>query len=76
MPDDKTVVLGLVTTKVAEPESPDLLNEISEVDQWARLELVVNTAREIWVDYSPNWLWAFSIGWHRFLIADRFERLA
>jgi len=78
VPDDKTVVLGLVTTKLPDLElSQDLIlrikeaakymplenmclspqcgfsstfhgNEISEDDQWAKLELVVNTAREIW----------------------------
>ena len=80
VPDDKTVVLGLVTTKLPDLEfSRDLIqrikeaeqylplenmclspqcgfsstlhgNEISENDQWAKLELVVNTAREIWGD--------------------------
>jgi 5-methyltetrahydropteroyltriglutamate--homocysteine methyltransferase len=80
VPDDKTVVLGLVTTKRAELESQDLLigrieeaakhvpldnlclspqcgfsstvhgNEITEDTQWAKLELVVNTARQVWGD--------------------------
>lgn len=78
VPDNKTVVLGLVTTKVPELESRQALiqrvkeaeqyvplenlclspqcgfsstvhgNEISEDDQWAKLELVIETAREIW----------------------------
>ncbi len=80
VPADKTVVLGLVTTKVADMESPDELarrvdeaaryvplenlclspqcgfsstvhgNEISADTQWAKLETVVNTARQIWGD--------------------------
>jgi 5-methyltetrahydropteroyltriglutamate--homocysteine methyltransferase len=80
VPENKTVILGLVTSKVAELETPDLLkrrvdeaarympkahmglspqcgfsstvegNEITADDQWAKLELVVNTAREIWGD--------------------------
>jgi 5-methyltetrahydropteroyltriglutamate--homocysteine methyltransferase len=80
VPPTKTVVLGLVTTKVATLESSQELiqrvkeasryiplenlclspqcgfsstvhgNQISEADQWAKLELVVNTAREIWGD--------------------------
>lgn len=80
VPDNKTVVLGLVTTKVGtlEPQreliqrvneaanymslenvclSPQCGfsstvhgNEITEDDQWRKLELVVNTAREIWGD--------------------------
>lgn len=80
VPDDKTVVLGLVTTKLPQLESRrDLIqrikdagkymplenmclspqcgfsstlhgNEISENDQWSKLELVVNTAREVWGD--------------------------
>jgi 5-methyltetrahydropteroyltriglutamate--homocysteine methyltransferase len=78
VPENKTVVLGLVTTKRAELEpQPELIkrvkaasvyvpldhlclspqcgfsstvegNEITAEDQWAKLELVVNTAREIW----------------------------
>jgi 5-methyltetrahydropteroyltriglutamate--homocysteine methyltransferase len=80
VPPTKTVVLGLVTTKVAALESANELiqrvkeaaryvplenlclspqcgfsstvhgNQISEADQWAKLERVVNTAREIWGD--------------------------
>lgn len=80
VPDRKTVVLGLVTSKVPELESKqDLIqrvkeaskyislenmclspqcgfsstvhgNELTEDDQWAKLELVINTAREIWGD--------------------------
>ena len=80
VPDDKTVVLGLVTTKLPTLElSRDLIqrikeagqymplenmclspqcgfsstlhgNEISEDDQWAKLELVVKTAVDIWGD--------------------------
>jgi 5-methyltetrahydropteroyltriglutamate--homocysteine methyltransferase len=80
VPDHKTVVLGLITTKVARLESAQELiqrvqeaaryvslehlclspqcgfsstvhgNQITEDDQWAKLELVVNTAREIWGD--------------------------
>jgi len=78
VPQNKTVVLGLVTTKMAVLESQQGLmqrvneaaryvplanlcispqcgfsstvhgNQITEADQWAKLELVVNTAREIW----------------------------
>jgi 5-methyltetrahydropteroyltriglutamate--homocysteine methyltransferase len=78
VPDGKTVVLGLVTTKNSNLESRDDLrrrvdeaarymplehmclspqcgfsstvegNEITEEDQWAKLKLVVETAREIW----------------------------
>jgi 5-methyltetrahydropteroyltriglutamate--homocysteine methyltransferase len=78
VPNHKTVVLGLVTTKVAALESRQELiqrvqeaaryvplehlclspqcgfsstvhgNQITEAGQWAKLELVVNTAREIW----------------------------
>jgi 5-methyltetrahydropteroyltriglutamate--homocysteine methyltransferase len=80
VPNGKTVVLGLVTTKAGKLESrEDLMrrveeaarymplahmclspqcgfsstvegNEITEQDQWAKLELVVQTAREIWGD--------------------------
>ncbi|MDX1437082.1 MAG: 5-methyltetrahydropteroyltriglutamate--homocysteine S-methyltransferase [Anaerolineales bacterium] len=80
MPDDKTAVLGLVTTKVAALESKDDLkrrideaaqymsadqmclspqcgfsstvdgNQISEDDQWAKLNLVIETAQEVWGD--------------------------
>lgn len=78
VPDNKTVVLGLVTTKLAQLETSDELkkrvdeaakymplehmclspqcgfsstvhgNELTESDQWAKLELVVNTANDIW----------------------------
>jgi len=80
VPDNKTIVLGLVTTKVGKLEAADALkrrveeaaeympleqmclspqcgfsstvhgNEITEDDQWAKLELVVNTAHDIWGD--------------------------
>jgi 5-methyltetrahydropteroyltriglutamate--homocysteine methyltransferase len=78
VPPNKTVVLGLVTTKVGDLESTDELkhrveeaarympvenmclspqcgfsstvhgNDISEANQWAKLELVVKTAHQIW----------------------------
>lgn len=78
VPPNKTVVLGLVTTKVSELESADDLkrrvdeaahyvplenlclspqcgfsstvhgNNITEANQWAKLERIVSTAREIW----------------------------
>jgi 5-methyltetrahydropteroyltriglutamate--homocysteine methyltransferase len=78
VPPNKTVVLGIVTTKVGELETQDDLkrriddaarympienmclspqcgfsstvhgNDISEANQWAKLELVVNTARDVW----------------------------
>jgi methionine synthase II (cobalamin-independent) len=78
VPKGKTVVLGLVTTKIGKLEARDDLirrvndagrfmpmeqmclspqcgfsstvegNEITEDDQWAKLQLVVETAREIW----------------------------
>jgi len=78
VPKGKTVVLGLVTTKIGELEARDDLvrrvneagrfmpmeqmclspqcgfsstvegNQITEDDQWAKLRLVVETAREIW----------------------------
>lgn len=78
VPDNKTVVLGLITSKVGTLESQDELvtrikeaakympiehmclspqcgfsstvhgNEITEADQWAKLELVVDTARKVW----------------------------
>lgn len=78
VPDDKIVVLGLVSTKVPQLESPAVVaarvdeasryvplerlclspqcgfsstvegNEITHDDQWAKLELVVDTAQEIW----------------------------
>jgi 5-methyltetrahydropteroyltriglutamate--homocysteine methyltransferase len=80
VPNKKTVVLGLVTTKTGTLESRDDLlrrvdeaaaympreqmclspqcgfsstvegNAITEEDQWAKLRLVVDTAREIWGD--------------------------
>ena len=80
VPKNKTVVLGLVTTKVGELEPQQEViervheaaqyvplenlclspqcgfsstvhgNEITHDDQWRKLELVVNTAREIWGD--------------------------
>ena len=78
VPNNKTVVLGLITTKDGTLESQQGLierieaaakymplenmclspqcgfsstvhgNEITEDDQWAKLELVVNTANEVW----------------------------
>lgn len=78
VPDHKTVVLGLVTTKLADLESRRELtrrveeaaryvpldhlclspqcgfsstvegNQITEDDQWAKLELVSQVAREVW----------------------------
>lgn len=78
VPDDKTVVVGLVTSKTGDLESKDELikrvyeaakymsldnmclspqcgfsstvhgNELTEDAQWAKLELIVNTAEEIW----------------------------
>jgi 5-methyltetrahydropteroyltriglutamate--homocysteine methyltransferase len=80
VPKGKTIVLGLLTTKVGKLEPrEDLLrrvdeagrymplsqmclspqcgfsstvegNEITEDDQWAKLRLVVETAREVWGD--------------------------
>jgi len=80
VPKEKTVVLGLVTTKVGALETPDALiarvkeaaqymplenmclspqcgfsstvegNQITEEQQWAKLRLIVDTAREIWGD--------------------------
>lgn len=80
VPENKTVVLGLITSKVPQLESPKEViqriedaskyvplanlclspqcgfsstvhgNEITEDDQWAKLELVINTAREVWGD--------------------------
>jgi 5-methyltetrahydropteroyltriglutamate--homocysteine methyltransferase len=78
VPEDKTVVLGIVSSKIGtlEPKG-DLIkrineaaqymplenmclsaqcgfsstvhgNEITEDDQWAKLDLIVNTAREVW----------------------------
>src|SRR5438045_8024589 len=78
VPKNKTIVLGLVTTKVGTLESRDDLvrrvneaasfmrldqmclspqcgfsstvewNELSEEQQWAKLRLIVETAKEIW----------------------------
>jgi len=78
VPDNKTVVLGIVSSKLPELESQSSLierineaanymplenmclstqcgfsstvhgNNITPEDQWAKLELVVNTAREVW----------------------------
>jgi len=80
VPKHKTVVLGLVTTKVGALESRDGLitrikeaaqfmplenmclspqcgfsstvegNQISEAEQWAKLRLIVDVAREVWGD--------------------------
>jgi 5-methyltetrahydropteroyltriglutamate--homocysteine methyltransferase len=80
VPQDKTVVVGLITTKTGELEDQDTLlkriheaanymsldnmclspqcgfsstvhgNELSEEQQWAKLALVVDTARQIWGD--------------------------
>jgi 5-methyltetrahydropteroyltriglutamate--homocysteine methyltransferase len=80
VPANKTVVLGLITSKIGDLESQQELiqrvneaakyvpmerlclspqcgfsstvhgNEITQDDQWAKLELVVNTARTIWGD--------------------------
>ena len=84
VPDHKTVVLGLVTTKLAALESPRELirrideaarhvpldhlclspqcgcsstvegNDITEDDQWAKLELVSRIAREVWGDRAAS----------------------
>ena len=84
VPDHKTVVLGLVTTKLPALEPPlglmrriedaaryvplDHLclspqcgfsstvegNEITEADQWAKLELVRCVAREVWGDEAAS----------------------
>lgn len=78
VPDNKTIVLGLVSSKTPELESVDALashideatafidgdqlclspqcgfsstlegNELSEADQWAKLERVVATAQQVW----------------------------
>jgi 5-methyltetrahydropteroyltriglutamate--homocysteine methyltransferase len=78
VPNDKTVVLGLVSSKVAELEDPDHLhhriseasryvplenlalspqcgfastaegNLLTEDDQWRKIELVVDVARQVW----------------------------
>jgi 5-methyltetrahydropteroyltriglutamate--homocysteine methyltransferase len=80
VPDNKTVVLGLITTKRPELEAKQGLikrieeaskyvpldhlclspqcgfsstvhgNEITQDDQWAKLGLAINTAREVWGD--------------------------
>jgi 5-methyltetrahydropteroyltriglutamate--homocysteine methyltransferase len=80
LPASKTVVLGLVTTKVGELEDKDTLkrridaaavyvplerlclspqcgfssthhgNALSHDEQWRKLELIVETAREVWGD--------------------------
>lgn len=80
VPEDKTVVLGLVTTKLDQMETKDELksrieeasqyipveqlalspqcgfsstvhgNELAEDTQWRKLELVVETANEVWGD--------------------------
>jgi 5-methyltetrahydropteroyltriglutamate--homocysteine methyltransferase len=80
VPKNKTVVLGLVTTKLEDMETGDELkrrieeasqympveqmclspqcgfsstvhgNEVAEDAQWRKLELVVNTARDVWGD--------------------------
>ena len=80
VPEDKTIVLGLVTTKLGELETQkDLLQRVDEAskyvaldqlclspqcgfsstvegnaitadDQWRKLDLVVDTARQIWGD--------------------------
>lgn len=80
VPDNKTVVLGLITSKIPQLESKqDLIqrikdagkymslenmclspqcgfsstvhgNELTEDDQWAKLSLVIDTAREVWGD--------------------------
>jgi methionine synthase II (cobalamin-independent) len=78
VPNDKTVVLGLITTKIGDLEARDDLvrriedaaryvplenmclspqcgfsstvegNQITERDQWAKLELAVDVARAVW----------------------------
>lgn len=78
VPDNKTVVLGLVTSKIPDLEPQQTLierikeaanymplenmclspqcgfsstvhgNELTEDDQWAKLELIINTTREVW----------------------------
>jgi methionine synthase II (cobalamin-independent) len=80
VPESKTVVLGLITSKSGKLESRDELkrrideagrympvahmclspqcgfsstaegNQLTESDQWAKLQLIVETAREIWGD--------------------------
>jgi len=78
LPDNKTVVLGIVTSKTGDLESKDYVkrrvdeaarymplanmclspqcgfsstvhgNELTEAAQWAKLEMIVNVAQEIW----------------------------
>ena len=80
VPDNKTVVLGVVTSKRGELESKDFItgrikeaaqymplenmclspqcgfsstvhgNELTEDQQYAKLEFIINTAREVWGD--------------------------
>lgn len=80
VPDDKTIVLGLVSTKVSELEPREELlqrikeaeqymsldhmclspqcgfsstvhgNDITHDDQWRKLELVIDTSRQVWGD--------------------------
>ncbi|MBK8904323.1 MAG: 5-methyltetrahydropteroyltriglutamate--homocysteine S-methyltransferase [Anaerolineaceae bacterium] len=80
VPDNKTVVLGVVTSKTGNLESSAYIiqrikeaaqymplenmclspqcgfsstvhgNELTEAAQWAKLEMIVNTAREVWGD--------------------------
>ena len=80
VPDDKTVVLGVVTSKRGDLEPKDFIisrikeaaaymplesmclspqcgfsstvhgNELTEEAQWAKLEMIVNIAREVWGD--------------------------
>jgi 5-methyltetrahydropteroyltriglutamate--homocysteine methyltransferase len=80
VPENKTVVVGVVTSKKGELEEKDYVigrvkeaakymslenmclspqcgfsstvhgTELTEAQQWAKLEFIVNTAREIWGD--------------------------
>jgi 5-methyltetrahydropteroyltriglutamate--homocysteine methyltransferase len=80
VPDNKTVVLGVVTSKKADLEDKNFVikrikeaarymplenmclspqcglsstvhgNELSQASQWAKLEMIVNVAREVWGD--------------------------
>lgn len=80
VPENKTVVLGVVTSKTGDLEAKDFVikrikeaakymplenmclspqcgfsstvhgNELTEDAQWAKLEMIVNTAREVWGD--------------------------
>ncbi|HRQ38618.1 MAG TPA: 5-methyltetrahydropteroyltriglutamate--homocysteine S-methyltransferase [Chloroflexota bacterium] len=80
VPDNKTVILGVVTSKTGDLEAKDFLiqrikeaanymplenmclspqcgfsstvhgNELTEDAQWAKLEMIVNVAREVWGD--------------------------